>query len=78
MARNFSLSNFGESAAGSNFEFTSKSHSVGPRSLNISVRKKKMRELRGKIRHLPRGSSIIQDSSPRKNSIENTTLRHNK
>ena len=40
MAKNISLSNFGGSAAGSNFGFTSKSHSVGPRSLNISVRKK--------------------------------------
>jgi len=36
-----------------------------------------MRELRGKIRHSPRGSSIIQDASPRKNLIGNTTLRHN-
>ena len=40
MSKNISLSNFGGSAAGSNFGIPNKSMSVGPRSLNISVRKK--------------------------------------
>lgn len=40
MAKNISISNFGGSASNSNFAFNGKSNSVGPRSLNISVRKK--------------------------------------
>jgi hypothetical protein len=40
MAQNASISNFAGSASNTNFAFNSKSNSVGPRSLNISVRKK--------------------------------------
>jgi hypothetical protein len=39
MAKNISISNFGGQAQTSSFAFTQKSSSVGPRSLNISVRK---------------------------------------
>lgn len=40
MGQNASISNFGPSASNTNFAFNHKSNSVGPRSLNISVRKK--------------------------------------
>lgn len=41
MAQNASVSNFGGgTASNTNFAFNHKSNSVGPRSLNISVRKK--------------------------------------
>ena len=40
MQKNISISNMGGSISNSNFAFNSKSNSVGPRSLNISVRKK--------------------------------------
>ena len=40
IAQNASTSNFGGSGQNSNFAFNNKSNSVGPRSLNISVRKK--------------------------------------
>ena len=38
--------------------------------------KRRMKELRGKTRHLPKGSSTIQDVSPRKNSTENSMHKH--
>ena len=81
MAKNISISNFGGSVSNSNFAFQGKSNSVGPRSLNISVRKRENerieRENQAFAKRLFDNSGCISKKKLDQEYYNNTMYRNN-